>query len=451
MFVLILLMLLYTARPIWSFPISLSNDTIPVPVPPSDDPFYVPPDGFENEPIGTILRYRTVNNPGYLILRANVKETVELLYRTRNTSGAPIATVTTVLVPHNPDVSKVLSYQILEDASYINCAPSYGIQFKASPEAIVAQGEFLLMASALNEGWIVVTPDYQGPYSAFTAGYLSGYATLDSIRAVLRSGNITGIQPNSTVSMWGYSGGALATGWAAELQPEYAPELSIAGIAAGGYVPNITDVAFKVNRGPFASLVPAAIHGLSKEYSELEELINLQLVSSEADAFQSIQTQCLLQCGLAFAFQDWGKLFHNGAGFLTNPTAKRITSENSMGKHTPKAPMLIYHAVHDEISDIKNVDWVYDKYCSGGADIDFVRDLTTEHATQLVAGSAQAFNWLKDRMDGKPVKKGCRKRTLLSSAYQNGTLETFGHEIGSALMALTFQPLGRADNNNSTR
>jgi hypothetical protein len=34
--------------------------------------------------------------------------------------------------------------------------------------------------------------------------------------------------------MVGYSGGAIATGWAAQLQPTYAPELAFVGAVAGG-------------------------------------------------------------------------------------------------------------------------------------------------------------------------------------------------------------------------
>ena len=43
--------------------------------------------------------------------------------------------------------------------------------------------------------------------------------------------------------MWGYSGGTVATGWAAALQPTYAKELksNLIGAAMGGFVTNIID------------------------------------------------------------------------------------------------------------------------------------------------------------------------------------------------------------------
>jgi hypothetical protein len=45
------------------------------------------------------------------------------------------------------------------------------------------------------------------------SGLQSGYATLDSIRAVQKSGHITGISANPITTLSGYSGGALAASW----------------------------------------------------------------------------------------------------------------------------------------------------------------------------------------------------------------------------------------------
>lgn len=54
--------------------------------------------------------------------------------------------------------------------------------------------------------------------------------------------------------MWGYSGGSLASGWAAGLQPNYAPELggNLLGAALGGFVTNITATAEATDGTVFA-------------------------------------------------------------------------------------------------------------------------------------------------------------------------------------------------------
>ncbi|WP_206685525.1 lipase family protein, partial [Escherichia coli] len=52
----------------------------------------------------------------------------------------------------------------------------------------------------------------------FAAGPEYGMTTLDSIRAALNTPS-TGLNPSSKVAMIGYSGGAIATNWAAQLAP----------------------------------------------------------------------------------------------------------------------------------------------------------------------------------------------------------------------------------------
>lgn len=124
------------------------------------------------------------------------------------------------------------------------------------------------MGTLLDQGYYVVTPDYEGPKSTFTVGLQSGKATLNSIRAVLSSGNLTGIDSDAEVMMWGYSGGTIASGWAAAIQSEYAPELgeNLIGAALGGFVTNITATAEATDGGLFAGLIANALGGLGNEY-----------------------------------------------------------------------------------------------------------------------------------------------------------------------------------------
>jgi hypothetical protein len=66
-----------------------------------------------------------------------------------------------------------------------------------------------------------------------------GYATIDGMRAVLATGNVTGLGPDPITTMYGYSGGASIVSWVSELQPTYAPELKIHGAALGGIIPSL--------------------------------------------------------------------------------------------------------------------------------------------------------------------------------------------------------------------
>lgn len=118
---------------------------------------------------------------------------------------------------------------------------------------------------ALGKGYYVTVPDFEGPLASFTAGHMSGYATLDGVRATLSAADLYGMSSDVLYAMWGYSGGALATDWAAELQADYASELSFSGAAMGGLTPNVTSVLLSINRKVSAGLAPVGPNTHAKE------------------------------------------------------------------------------------------------------------------------------------------------------------------------------------------
>lgn len=100
-----------------------------VPLPPTEDPFYLPPAGLSLQKPGAILRSRSL---GALSLSGSVpfqaKAAYQLLYRTTDSLGNASAAVTTIIVPNNANTSRLLSYQFAEDAAWANCAPSAFIE-----------------------------------------------------------------------------------------------------------------------------------------------------------------------------------------------------------------------------------------------------------------------------------------------------------------------------------
>lgn len=410
---------------------------------PQNDPFYSPPAGFEKLSPGTILRTRPVPDKiGVLALfPQNVANAWQVLYRTTDALGKAEATVTTIIEPHNSDPTKLLSYQVAEDSASQVCAPSYVLQTGSSVRGIVTKVEILLMDAALERGWYVNIPDYQGPMSSFTCGLQSGQATLDSIRAVLASTHVTNVHADARVALWGYSGGALASGWAAELQPTYAPELKIIGAALGGTPSDLNATINAVNEGPFVGLVPSGILGLSQQYPDLNEFVQSQLIPKKKAAFNKAASQCLAQDILQFAFQDIFKYFSN-PNILNEPISVKVLNENKMGKYVPKIPLFMYHAIHDEVVPFAPAQALVKKYCAKGSNIEFVKDELSEHAILAVTGAADAMLWLTDRMNGKPAKKGCSERTTLTSALDPGALSVFGKLIFDDLADLLGKPIG---------
>lgn len=249
----------------WADPTNLINKraTDSMIIPPSKDPWYTAPDNFEHARPGDVLRIRAA--PGNLtVIASNCSATYNILYRTTNSQYQPAWAVTTLFIPKHP-VQALLSYQIPYDSADVDDSPSYSMNAKVPVD----------VNASLSKGWFVSVPDYEGPLASFTAGVMSGHATIDSIRAVFSKKHEFGLTGDARYAMWGYSGGSLASEWAAELQVQYAPELSFSGAALGGLTPNVTSVLETINKGPAAGLAP-----VSKPFRGSGELRRKSLLSN---------------------------------------------------------------------------------------------------------------------------------------------------------------------------
>lgn len=120
------------------------------------------------------------------------------------------------------------------------------------------------MGQFVASGDAVVVSDYEGENLGFGAERQSGYATLDGIRAA--ESLLHRSDPNR-VGMVGYSGGSIATEFAAELAPKYAPDVKLVGAAAGGVPVDLADNLHYVDGSPvWSSTIPGIIDGVSRAF-----------------------------------------------------------------------------------------------------------------------------------------------------------------------------------------
>lgn len=399
---------------------------------PTEDNFYNLPDGYEDKEPGTILKIRKppqqLRGIYFPIL---VKGAWQALVRTTDSHGNATAIVTTIIEPFNADPSKVVSYQIMQDSASVDCSPSYSFLYGASMNTVFAQLEMYLIDVALMRGWYVIIPDYEGPKASFTAGKQSGQSTLDSIRATLKSTNITGIKEDAKVAMWGYSGGTIATGWAAALQPTYAKELksNLIGAAMGGFVTNITSTAEGVEGTLFAGLTASAVAGLTNEYPQLKAMVPKLIIPDKLVAYNKAQKLCFLPSIVTFAFQ---KIFTGpnryvklGWGLFKDPTVKKVIDENTLalkkGGPIPEIPLFVFHGELDNIVAYKDAVRAYNNWCEWGIDsYEFAIDETTGHITEFIEGTPAAIAWLTKMFNGEPPVKGCKSTKRFTNLLYPG-------------------------------
>jgi hypothetical protein len=190
------------------------------------------------------------------------------------------------------------------------------------------------LAAALKQGWWVNTPDYEGLEAHYTAGLQLGYATLDSVRVILNTAPALGLDLDAKYAMWGYLGGAVASGWAAELQPTYAPELEFQGAAVGGPCPNIANVLQTINKGPFVGLAFAGLHGIARAYPNLTQYIVENILPEKWDEYNEIANSCLVGAITRGIFQDVFSYFRKGANSMNDAVPASILKwGGTMGLH----------------------------------------------------------------------------------------------------------------------
>jgi acetyl esterase/lipase len=375
------------------------------PLLPADDPFYQPPRGYQHAEPGTVLRSRDVEL-AFLGRVPQPVKAIQLLYRTTDLNGEPEATVTTVIVPAELDPEHpcpVLSYQCAIDAMSPRCFPSYALRRKSKALGSLTQLELLLVTAALAEGWAVSVPDHEGSQGLWGAPYEPGYRVLDGIRAALSS-HRAGISPSAAIGMWGYSGGGLATAWAAEMCGEYAPELNIVGAVLGSPVGDLGNTFRRLNGSFFAGLPALVVAALAHVYPDLDRVIEAHISDEGRALLDRLETLTTAGAVIRMACKDMGDYLDEPLeDILSTPEVTHVFDSIKLGAAVPVPPVLIVQAAHDYLIDVHDIDELADTYSAGGADVTYHRDAFNEHMCLHPLSAPMALRWLTDRFADRPL------------------------------------------------
>jgi alpha-beta hydrolase superfamily lysophospholipase len=376
------------------------------PVLPADDGFYQPPAGFEHAEPGTVLRSRDVELAFMGLIPQRFAAT-QLLYRTTDMHGTPEATVTTVLVPaeRTPETPcPIVSYQCAIDAVAGSCFPSYALRRGAKAVGALAQFELLLVAAALAEGWAVSVPDHEGRGGMWGAPYEPGYRVLDGIRAALGYDRVN-LSPDTSVGLWGYSGGGLATAWAAEVAGTYAPELNVVGAVLGSPVGDLGNTFRRLNGTIYSGLPALVVAALAHIYPDLDRVINEHVTPEGKTLLNRIETMTTMAAVLKMVRKDMGSLVDRPLQeILDTPEVQHVFADIKLGTAPPKPPVLIVQAVHDRIVSVADIDALAETYTDGGSDVTYHRDLFSEHMLLHPMSAPMTLRWLRDRFAGRPLR-----------------------------------------------
>jgi len=379
------------------------------PVLPSQDPFY----GYSGAtPLpqiapGTVLKERGVS---LSIEGLSIPISAEqLLYRTTGELGQPTVTVTTIIRPLlSLTGTRIVAYQTAYDALGSECDPSYTLQ-GANPSDSTAQAEELAIATYVLAGFTVTVPDYEGTSLDWAAGQESGYGTLDAIRA---TESYLRVSSSTKVGMVGYSGGSIATEWASELAPGYAPQLRIVGAAAGGVPVDLAHNLIYVNGDDdWSGVIPAVLLSLGQAFG-----VNLTpyLSAYGEQVLSQVSGECIASFASAYpGLTVQQLLLPQYANPFAVPALVTILNHLIMGSSggTPAEPLLFGVGDSDGTGDGIMIDAdvaaLAHQYCQQGVPVTFTVYPGLPHSDAAVPFEAQALAFLEGRFNGAPAPNGC--------------------------------------------
>ncbi|NEB74785.1 triacylglycerol lipase [Streptomyces sp. SID14478] len=372
---------------------------------------------------GDVLKKRTLQ---YHVLGIPTPvQATQLLYRTVDAQGRPSAGVTSIVRSPSGDSSKAVSYQSFYDSLNPEDSPSRAIAGNVSLGGLIANGESLLLVPLLLAGYNVVIPDSEGQKADFAAGPEYGTNTLDSIRAASKTSG-TGLTADTRVAMAGYSGGAIATHWAAALAPSYAPDVNkrLVGFAEGGLlVDPAHNLKYISGSSVWAGVAPMAIIGAARAYDiDFTPYLN----SYGQQVFKKLEYGSIINALAQYPGLTWKKMVKPqyadpnsipafvdavnklNLGSADTPTAPGYIAQGNGGVAEGTLSNLPGIGRGDGVMVAGDVRALARQYCDkGNTAIKFQQYDLLSHVGTAVPWAPVALGWINDRFAGKTPPSDC--------------------------------------------
>lgn len=373
----------------------------------SEDAFYSPPSTLPRGKAGDVIRSRSIDAPMYP--QAEVRQ---VMYRSTTAQGEPVAVTGVVLVPRAPFAGERPLVVITPGTRGIadHCAPSKQFALdQLDPRA--GDYESATIAQFLAQGIAVAVTDYEGNgtpgLSSYMVGRSEGYNGLDLTRAAQRLERAD-IPANGPVGVAGYSQGGQGASWAGELQPEYAPELDLRGVLAGGVVTDVNAVLDfddgNLTAGTGAAL--AFLSGYDHAYPELD--LDRRLTADGKAVMKRVREgACAAEYNTTFGTVSSADV--TSPDVLSSPAWRARFHDNLLGTKAPAAPAYLYHGTADEIVPYNQGVELFQAWCANGASVQFEALPAIEHIGAIFVGPPRGIQWLAERLGGVPAVEGCRE------------------------------------------
>ncbi len=365
--------------------------------PPPPGAFYTAPTDLAARAPGRLIRSEEMSDapPGAKAWR--------ILYSSTGLDGKPVEVSGIVVAPELPPPlagRHVVAWAHPTTGVADNCAPSLR-------EDVFDTIPHLQALIALD--YVVTATDYpglgtSGPHP-YLVGESEGRAVIDSVRAARE---IEKAGASVRYAAWGHSQGGQAALFAGEMASIYAPELTLAGVAAISPATELArlledDVAERAGRliASYSLWSWSRVYGAPLEPVVAEKAIPIidrtvrDCVETWGETYRAVFDSAGLHAGFlkegAFEAEPW----------------KRLLEENRPGRRPILAPIYVAQGEEDTIvRPSVTADFVA-ALCRTGERVKYETLRGVDHMRAGRASATGAIQWMRDRLDGKRAPSTC--------------------------------------------
>ncbi|CAN5643194.1 hypothetical protein BH09CHL1_BH09CHL1_00920 [soil metagenome] len=372
----------------------IHNDT------PTVSAFYNAPDDLPDTP-GQLIRSDDFNRGLPENSRAK-----RMLFSTTALDGSIGVASAIVVIPttEQPAPWPVLLWEHGTTGIARHCAPS----ILADP---LGSGAMPAQQQAIDNGWVIVVPDYIGLGSEGPHPYLIGVPTAQSsLDAVRAARQLQGLSLSNDTVVWGHSQGGGAALWVGIEAATYAPDVPLLGIAAMAPATDLAPLAPSMLDSPAGALFGAyIIDAYSKVYPDVK--FDDYVRPSAVALLESVADRCLSDPAMLVSLG----VILSGASesvFIQQPSNGPLATR--LAENVPGTPTGLPTFLGQGMSDPLILPEVQAQFvsglCSAGQIIEYHTYAGRDHVGVVADDSPMIpdlLAWTKARFAGDPAATEC--------------------------------------------
>ncbi|MFM2438323.1 MAG: hypothetical protein RLZ55_1142 [Actinomycetota bacterium] len=345
-----------------------------------------------------------------------------IMYLTQGPNGEPRVSSGMVFTPAGapPDGGrKVVSW----------AHPTVGMGDSCAPSRAANHDLLTWLPGMLNLGWVVTATDYAGLGTDGTELYLVGKSeAYDVINAVRAAQRLPGTGAGSDYAVYGHSQGGHAAMWTGAVAPQYAPELTLVGVAGAAAAAALSDLVDELWNTNTAWVIGAEVF---ESFPLVYPNLALDAVGTPdaVTGYQEVAEKCLIDGildGEVRGFFD-ERFFSKNPN--DDPSWRTAIAEQSAPPLNATMPALVIESVNDGVVLPPSIVALQREWCAAGSNlaVQWLGPLrgtpeTLNLQTHMYEGSiggALATGWIGDRFAGRPAVPNCEQPAPLALTSTN--------------------------------